>query len=103
MWSVVTESPSLASTRAPTTSFIGAGVSVIPSKYGGLRTYVDSAHEDRDPLGAATPCHRSSPANTSPYDLRNISDSTESATAAFTSADVGQMSRRYTGSPDEPV
>lgn len=38
MWSVVTESPSLASTRAPCTSRTGAGTLLIPSKYGGLRT-----------------------------------------------------------------
>ncbi len=38
MWSVVTESPSLASTRAPLMSVTGAGSRPIPSKYGGLRT-----------------------------------------------------------------
>src|SRR6266540_1364684 len=40
MWSVVTESPSQASTRAPVMSVTGAGCGVMPSKYGGLRTYV---------------------------------------------------------------
>ena len=38
MWSVVTESPSLASTRAPAMSVTGAGSRAMPSKYGGLRT-----------------------------------------------------------------
>ena len=38
MWSVVTESPSLASTRAPWMSLTGAGSSGMPSKYGGRRT-----------------------------------------------------------------
>jgi hypothetical protein len=38
MWSVVTESPSVASTRAPVMSATGSGSTVIPSKYGGLRT-----------------------------------------------------------------
>jgi len=38
MWSVVTESPSIASTRAPAMSVIGAGSAGIPSKYGGRRT-----------------------------------------------------------------
>ena len=38
MWSVVTESPSLASTRAPAMSVTGDGSSCMPSKYGGLRT-----------------------------------------------------------------
>ncbi len=32
MWSVVTESPSLASTRAPWMSVTGDGLSVMPSK-----------------------------------------------------------------------
>ncbi len=38
MWSVVTESPSLASTRAPSMSATGVVSIVMPSKYGGLRT-----------------------------------------------------------------
>lgn len=38
MWSVVTESPSLASTRAPVMSSTGVVSMVMPSKYGGLRT-----------------------------------------------------------------
>jgi hypothetical protein len=38
MWSVVTESPSLASTRAPSMSVTGSGSAGIPSKYGALRT-----------------------------------------------------------------
>ncbi len=38
MWSVVTESPSLASTRAPAMSATGVVSSVMPSKYGGFRT-----------------------------------------------------------------
>ncbi len=38
MWSVVTESPSLASTRAGPISVTGAGCCPMPSKYGGLRT-----------------------------------------------------------------
>ena len=43
MWSVVTESPSLASTRAPAMSVTGDGSGAMPSKYGGLRTYVESS------------------------------------------------------------
>ena len=38
MWSVVTESPSSASTRAPEMSVTGSGSPFMPSKYGGLRT-----------------------------------------------------------------
>jgi hypothetical protein len=38
MWSVVTESPSFASTRAPVMSETGVVSIVRPSKYGGFRT-----------------------------------------------------------------
>ena len=38
MWSVVTLSPSLTSTRAPSISPNPGGSAVIPAKYGGLRT-----------------------------------------------------------------
>ena len=38
MWSVVTESPSLARTRAPLMSVTGSGSISIPSKNGALRT-----------------------------------------------------------------
>ncbi len=41
MWSVVTESPSQASTRAPAISVTGSGSSRIPVKNGGLATYVE--------------------------------------------------------------
>ena len=43
MWSVVTLSPSMASTRAPSMSVDAASARRgMPSKYGGLRTYVES-------------------------------------------------------------
>ena len=42
MWSVVTESPSNASTRAPDVGRVPV-VSVMPSKYGGFFTYVESS------------------------------------------------------------
>jgi hypothetical protein len=38
MWSVVTESPSSASTLAPVMSVTGWGSAGMPSKYGALRT-----------------------------------------------------------------
>ena len=41
MWSVVTESPSTARTRAPSMSRSGAGSAVMPSKNGGLAMYVE--------------------------------------------------------------
>ena len=66
MWSVVTESPSLASTRASAMSETGCGSRSMPSKYGGLRTYVDSASQENvSPVGVGRPCQRSSPAKTS--------------------------------------
>src|SRR3954453_19374529 len=66
MWSVVTESPSLARTRASVMSATGVGCSDMPSKYGGLRTDVDSgAHSNVSPVGVGSDCHFSSPVNTS--------------------------------------
>jgi hypothetical protein len=64
---VVTESPSTASTRAPSTSVKGSGERGRPSKYGGRRTYVESPSQaNRSPVGTASEFQRSSPANTSP-------------------------------------
>ena len=41
MWSVVTESPKMPSTRAPLMTATAAGVIEKPSKNGGLAMYVD--------------------------------------------------------------
>ena len=66
MWSVVTESPSLSSTRAPAMSATGSGSSGMPSKYGGLRTYVESGSQANvAPSGVGSDRHCSSPAKTS--------------------------------------
>ncbi len=46
MWSVVTESPTTASTRAPTMSLTAAGSADRPSKNGGRATYVESASHE---------------------------------------------------------
>src|SRR6476620_10015907 len=55
MWSVVTESPSLANTRAPAMSSTGDGWAAMPSKYGGLRTYVDSPSQvNVSPVGVGS-------------------------------------------------
>ena len=43
MWSVVIESPSSASTRAPRMSASASGSRVMPSKNGGALMYVDAA------------------------------------------------------------
>ncbi len=95
MWSVVTESPSMASTRAPTTSAGGSGSGCRPSKYGGSRTYVESSSQaNRAPVGAAIARQRSSPSQTRAYSVSYISASMEEAIRSRTSSAVGQMSRR---------
>ena len=66
MWSVVTESPSFSSTRAPSMSVTGSGSSGMPSKYGGLRTYVESSAQAKvSPSGVGRSFQRWSPAKTS--------------------------------------
>jgi hypothetical protein len=100
MWSVVTESPSIASTRAPRMSSTGCGSTPMSSKNVGLRTYVESgSHAKRSPVGTSSEFQRSSPENTSPYDLRNMSDWTADSTTCATSASLGQMSRSITSLP----
>ena len=70
MWSVVTLSPSRASTRAPSMSSTGAG-SAAPrskngaSKNGGFSTYVESpAQANVSPSAIVTDRHSSSPSKT---------------------------------------
>ena len=104
MWSVVTESPSQASTRAPSMSRTGSGVSVIPAKKGGFATYVESAaHSYRSPSGIGSARQRASPSNTDSYAVRNSSPSTASAIAARTASADGQMSARKTGAPSSAM
>ncbi|CAB4542393.1 unannotated protein [freshwater metagenome] len=65
MWSVVTESPKIARTRAPVISVTGVGFAGMPSKYGGLRTYVDCAsHSNVLPVGVSKDFQRWSPSKT---------------------------------------
>ena len=45
MWSVVTESPSMTRQRAPSMSSTVPGSRVMPWKYGGSRTYVESGSQ----------------------------------------------------------
>ena len=75
MWSVVTESPSTASTRAPWMSASAPGAFGMASKNGGFRTYVDvSSQTVRPALRApASACQRASPSKTSPYAFWNCS------------------------------
>ena len=68
MWSVVIESPSIASARAPVIARMPGGSIVMPSKYGGFFTYVDfSSHAYVSPVGTSSACHCSSPLKTSAY------------------------------------
>src|SRR5215213_711838 len=100
MWSVVTESPSLASTRAPEMSSTGVGCADMPSKYGGLRTYVESsAHANVSPVGVGSDCHCSSPAKTSEYAELNPAAPIAEAMTSSISLALGQMSDRNTGWP----
>jgi hypothetical protein len=95
MWSVVTESPTIASTRASRMLSSAPASRGRSSKNGGLRTYVDcSSHAKREPPGAGSAAQRSSPVNTSAYSERNISCCTLERTTDSTSACEGQMSRR---------
>ena len=59
MWSVVTESPRIASTRASEISVTGFGSAGIPSKYGGLRTYVEFGSQSNVfPVGVSSDFQR---------------------------------------------
>src|SRR5271166_78231 len=79
----------------------GGGEDVMPSKNGGLRTYVDAgSHAKRSPGGTSSDFQRSSPPNASAYWRRNIASATHRATVSLISAELGQMSRRYTGAPE---
>jgi hypothetical protein len=104
MWSVVTESPSIASTRAPSTSRSGAGSGPRSVKKLGSRTYVESgSHAKSCPVGASMRRQWSSPSQTRAYSWSYRSGVIACSMTALTSSAVGQMSRRYTGSPSEPV
>src|SRR4051812_50067927 len=72
MWSVVTLSPSLASTRAPSMSETGSGSSGMPSKYGGGGTQGGSpAPPQGPPPGPSSPPPPPSPLYNSPSDQRD--------------------------------
>src|SRR3970040_2232972 len=100
MWSVVTESPSTASTRAPEIFPTGSGAPGRSSKNGGFLTKVEEgSHEKHSDFGTGSFFHVSSPANTPAYSLRNISGSTADRTASVISRGDGQISWRNTGFP----
>ena len=101
MWSVVIESPTFTSTRAPPMS-PGVSRAVTSWKNGGSWTYVDDAsHSNIDPVGASRSRHRWSPSKIRPYSSSNSPDVMASAISAWTSSPDGQMSRRNTG-PSSP-
>jgi hypothetical protein len=85
----------MTSTRAPSMSPTVPCSGVIPSKYGGCRTYVESgSHAKSSSAGAGSERHVSSPVKTSAYVEANCSARTEEAITSLTSCALGQMSRR---------
>src|SRR5438094_419693 len=92
MWSVVTDSPTCTSTRAPVIAARAGGASVNPSKYGGFWMYVLlSFHRYRSLLETGTAFHVGFPLKTFAYSFLNCSGVTHCAFTACTSACVGQM------------
>src|SRR4030042_6613196 len=100
IWSVVTESPSTARTRAPRISATGSGSAGRYSKNGGFLTYVEAGSQAKhSDFGTGSFFHASSPVNPEAYSLRNISGETADRTAPVISPGDGQISRRNTGFP----
>src|SRR5919199_1718583 len=94
MWSVVIESPSIASTRAPRMGCTPGASRVIPSKKGGFLTYVDSSDQAKvSPSGTASPRQRSSPSKTFAYCVRNMSLFTAARIVSWTSRGDGELVR----------
>ena len=95
---MVTESPSIARTRAPWTGRTPGGSCAMSSKNGGFFTYVESSDQANvSPVGTSSAAHRSSPSKTFAYWARNMSLFTDRKISCSTSAGDGQMSRRKTG------
>src|SRR5437764_3517557 len=88
MWSVVMESPTFTSTRAPSTSPGSPGSGPRSRKNGGSWTYVDSgSHSNIAPDGASSFRQWSSPSKMRPYSSSNCSDDMASAVTAATSSE----------------
>src|SRR5439155_25822277 len=97
MWSVVTESPTITSTRAFSMSRTSRA-SPISLKNGGSCTYVDeSSHWNIAPVGEGIDFQYSSPSKIFPYSVVYMSTLIDDSMTAFTSSWVGQMSLRNTG------
>src|SRR6202521_1346754 len=100
MWSVVTESPSTASTRAPSISVSDFGCGPKSTKYGGSLTYVDlSSHWKIGPVGADIVFQCSSPSKIFEYSRLNMSCCTQAVTTLLTSSCDGHSSESITGFP----
>src|SRR5438132_13217935 len=101
MWSVVTESPTETSTRAPTMSGMVAGG--VPEKFwknGGSCTYVELGSQSYErPVGDGIVFQKRSPSKILAYSVAYISCVIALPTTAFTSSGVGQRSFRNTGWP----
>src|SRR4051812_24174005 len=95
MWSVVTLSPTITSTRAPLIGWIGDGCGARSVKNGGSWMYVLlGSHSNSSPplIGMAFHCSFFSP--TLAYCFLNMTASMHDAIVLFTSACVGQRSLR---------
>src|SRR6266567_1389170 len=104
MWSVVTESPRMHSTRAPSTSVSAAGLAWKPSKYGGSFTYVEpESHWKIGPVGADIVFQCSSPSKIREYSRLNISCFTHLWMTELTSSCDGQSSDSITCLPSRSV
>src|ERR1035437_5508431 len=93
MWSVVTESPSRARTRAPAMGATASRSAPKPTKNGGKATYVDEPSQRyRSPTGISSAFHSGPPSKTEAYAARNSSPLTADPTVARTSSVDGQTS-----------
>ena len=94
MWSVVIESPSFARTLAPS-MLLMQGSSMMSSKNGGLRMYVDSGSQwNRGDSSAGTASHLAEPLKMSLYFDTYTERVTYSSMSFWTSQSSGQMSFR---------
>src|SRR5688500_3726845 len=100
MWSVVTESPTLTSTRAAPIDLIAPGTFGMSTKNGGSWMYVlASSQVYRSPVPPRTCCHSGGPDDAWLYSVTNISGVIEAAIVSEISFCDGQMSFRYTSLP----
>src|SRR5438270_7680106 len=104
MWSVVTESPTHTSARAPATGCSGAGSGATSFKNGGSWMYVDDgSHWYSSPTAVSSDFHRESPSKILANRFVKNSGLIASAVRRATSAADGQISDSITGFPSRSV